>query len=104
MILTKEQFKNSFYYPAAGCDLNPLLRFSDLTDTFVYTNLGLDEKEVMRYIRWELCRYKGLLEIEDDGKSFEKAELEYETNTDDYHVAFEYAIDENEFEEILGKR
>lgn len=104
MILTKEQFEQSFYYPAAGCDLNPLLRFSDLTDTFVYTNLGLKEYEVMRYFKYELNGYKGLLEIEDDSRSFMKDELEYDSNTEDVYNAFDYADDKEEFEDVFGNK
>lgn len=104
MILTKELFRTSFYYPAAGCDLNPLLRFSDLTDTFVYTNLGLNEDEVMRYIKNELYRYKGMLEIEDGGRSFIKSDLEYEENTDDIYNVFDGAKDQEEFEEVFNNK
>lgn len=104
MILTKEQFRESFYYPAAGCDLNPLLRFSDLTDTFVYTNLGLSEKEVIRYINQELYRYKGQLEIKDEGKSFSMDEIEYHEDTSEICFAFINKIDEKDFHNVFEEK
>ena len=36
MSLTTEQFRRSFFYAGSGTDLQPLLRFSALTDTFIY--------------------------------------------------------------------
>ncbi len=103
MILTKEQFRESLYYPAAGCDLNPMLRFSDLTDTFVYTNLGLTEEEVMRYIKWELYRYKGQLEMTGEARSISRDEIEFDNNTNDIFCAFNHKWEEDDFNHEFEK-
>lgn len=103
MVLTREQFRNSFFYPAAGCDLNPLLRFSDLTDTFVYPNLGLTEEETLKYMDSELWRYKGILEAENLDRKFTKDELDYYKNTDDVYSAFENKREIDDYENLFNK-
>lgn len=40
MEITKQQFQDSLFYPAAGTDLQPLIRFSHLTDLFIYPTVS----------------------------------------------------------------
>jgi len=44
--ITPDVFAKSLYYIGPGYDIEPLLRFTHLTDTFIYTNLFLSLKEV----------------------------------------------------------
>jgi hypothetical protein len=49
MRITSEIFKKSFYYIGAGFDIQPILRFTHLTDTFLYANLLLPLEEVLEW-------------------------------------------------------
>lgn len=42
MLLTTAQFRRACFYAGSGTDLQPLLRFSALTDTFIYMCAGYD--------------------------------------------------------------
>ncbi|GHB49218.1 hypothetical protein [Mongoliitalea lutea] len=44
--ITQLQFEKSFFNIGAGKDINPLLRFGHMTDTFIYTNLYLSKEEI----------------------------------------------------------
>lgn len=48
--LTKEQLTESAYYCAAGIDLQPLLRFGDVIDDFVYVSVGITKDEFLNGI------------------------------------------------------
>jgi hypothetical protein len=48
--LTKEQLSKSAYYCAAGIDLQPLLRFGDVIDDFVYVSVGITKDEFLNGI------------------------------------------------------
>ena len=40
-LLTNENLKNALYYPAAGCDFEPVEQFSKETDIFIYADVNL---------------------------------------------------------------
>ena len=44
--ITKEEFENSFYYMGSGLDIQPLIRFTHITNTFIYTNLFMSKSKV----------------------------------------------------------
>lgn len=50
MKISSTIFSKSFYYIAPGFDFEPLMRFSHLCDTFIYTNLYLSKEEVLKSI------------------------------------------------------
>ncbi|MFZ4415008.1 MAG: hypothetical protein ACOYOV_18120, partial [Bacteroidales bacterium] len=43
MKITTEEFSKSFFNIGAGYDIQPLMRFTHVTDTFIYLNLYLSE-------------------------------------------------------------
>jgi hypothetical protein len=49
-MFTPKVFSKSFFYIAPGLDFEPLIRFSHLTDTFIYVNLYLTKSEVKESI------------------------------------------------------
>ncbi len=49
--LTKERLKNSAYYCAAGIDLQPLLRFGDITSDFIYVSVDIKREEYINSIK-----------------------------------------------------
>jgi hypothetical protein len=49
-MFTPKMFSKSFFYIAPGLDFEPLIRFSHLTDTFIYVNLYLTKYEVKKSI------------------------------------------------------
>jgi hypothetical protein len=54
MLITKENFQNSFYYIGVGLDIEPLFRFSHLCDHFLFANLYLPKQTVKDYYDKEL--------------------------------------------------
>ena len=40
--MQREELQRSFFYPACGLDLQPLLRFSHLCDTFIFVDRNRD--------------------------------------------------------------
>ncbi len=46
--LSSDRLKNSVYYCAAGIDLQPLLRFGDITSDFVYVSIGIKRKDLIK--------------------------------------------------------
>ena len=46
MQINSKVFSDSFFYIGSGFDIQPLLRFSNLCDTFLYANLYLNQSEV----------------------------------------------------------
>jgi hypothetical protein len=50
-MITKELFKNAFYYIAPGFDFEPLCRFSNQVDSFLYVNLFLPKGQVLAKLR-----------------------------------------------------
>ena len=50
-------WKNVFYYPGAGIDVQPLLRFTHLTDTFFYVNLYLKKEDIIEGIIKSVAKY-----------------------------------------------
>jgi hypothetical protein len=61
-MITKEEFKDSFYYIAPGFDFEPLRRFSNLCTHFFYANLYFSKQEVLENINMEL-RNSDFIEI-----------------------------------------
>jgi hypothetical protein len=49
MKITKEIFKESFFSIGAGLDIEPLLRFTNILDTFIYVNLYLDLSKIEKW-------------------------------------------------------
>ncbi|MFP7754445.1 hypothetical protein ACLG6S_07295 [Thermodesulfobacteriota bacterium B35] len=47
--ITPAVFAKSFFYIGPGYDIEPLLRFTHLTDTFMYVNIYLSLREVLRW-------------------------------------------------------
>jgi hypothetical protein len=45
-LLSKEQLVSSAYYCAAGIDLQPILRFGDFIDDFIYVSLDISEQDL----------------------------------------------------------
>ena len=45
-MLNENELSNAVFYPACGRDLQPLVRFSHLADTFIYVDYGISEKEI----------------------------------------------------------
>jgi hypothetical protein len=56
MKITSAQFEKSYYAIGPGLDIQPLMRFTHLTDTFIYVNLYISKEMVIkayeRYFRW----------------------------------------------------
>lgn len=48
--LSKQQLSNSAYYCAAGIDLQPLLRFSDIIDDFIYVSVDIKKETLINGI------------------------------------------------------
>ncbi len=46
-MLSDPELRQAFYYPGCGMDLQPLLRFSHLTDLFIYADPQYDEQQVI---------------------------------------------------------
>ena len=51
MKITPSDFANSCYYIGAGKDIEPLLRFSHLCDTFLCVNLYMECADIQAYLR-----------------------------------------------------
>ncbi|MFM8449866.1 MAG: hypothetical protein ACKOAY_07145 [Haliscomenobacter sp.] len=47
---TPSQLEHSVYYAGPGIDLQPLLRFGDLSDLFIYVNLCVPKEDIIRLI------------------------------------------------------
>ncbi len=48
--LTKKQLENSAYYCAAGMDFQPILRFGDIIENFIYVTAGLSKDDFLNGI------------------------------------------------------
>jgi hypothetical protein len=49
-ILTPDELRDSFYYPACGTDFRPLIAFADLATTFIYADWHVEQEEVVATI------------------------------------------------------
>jgi hypothetical protein len=49
MKITKEIFKESFFSIGAGLDIEPLLRFTNIIDSFIYVNLYIDLTSIEKW-------------------------------------------------------
>lgn len=49
-MLNKDKLCNAVFYPACGGDLQPLVRFSHLSSTFIYVDYGISENEIENYL------------------------------------------------------
>lgn len=87
-LLSKEDFTKSFYYPASGIDLNPLVRFSHLTDTFVYVNLQLSENKLEELLKKELILMQNLIKLENESVIFNIKDVEANFNPLNYRKYF----------------
>jgi len=102
MKITASDFANSCYYIGAGKDIEPLLRFTHLCDTFLCVNLYMDCADIQAYLRRCLDGHP-LLELLDEevDQSFEeRTHLELHR---DYrrHLAGASFLNEGEREEYL---
>jgi len=101
-LLSKEDFVKSCYYPASGIDLNPLVRFSHLTDTFIYANLQLSVYEMEKLLKSELGLKRNLLEKLDKSISFDIRDVEAIFKPLDYRKYFSNEI-MKEYMEIFNE-
>jgi len=62
MKITTKIFEQSFYNIGAGFDIEPLHRFTHLTNTFIYVNLGLKKDKVIEWYDYAL-RFSEDIEI-----------------------------------------
>lgn len=82
--LSSHEFANSFFYAASGTDLQPLIRFSYLCDTFIYVSVGryLDPATVIQSVKEKTealeRAYGPFLELSDDTLPTHLDELEQE--------------------------
>jgi len=44
--ISTDAFQKSFYYIGCGYDIQPLVRFTHITDTFIYTNLAIPQNQI----------------------------------------------------------
>ena len=58
--LTSADFSKSLFYIGAGYDIEPLLRFTHMTDTFIYVNLFLSRHEVCRWYELQFAWHPDL--------------------------------------------
>lgn len=75
---------HTLFYAAAGKDIEPLLRFSHLCDTFLFSNLYMSFDEIHRYLHQELDE-SPLLEIEEEHADRAFDERTHFELSPDYH-------------------
>ena len=100
MKITHSEFANSCYYIGAGKDIEPLLRFSHLCDTFLCANLYMDCAEILDYLHRSLDGHP-LLELIDEevDHSFEER-THFELHRDyRRHLAGASFLNEGELED-----
>ena len=49
--LTRDRLRNASYYCAAGIDLQPLLRFGDITSDFIYVSVDISKEKYINSIK-----------------------------------------------------
>jgi hypothetical protein len=80
MILTRDQFRRSCFYPASASDLNPLLRFSNLTNTFICPTLKIPRDDILSSIKQATARLNrwnpGVLELVGEPRPFSASDLD----------------------------
>ena len=59
--LTKKQLENSAYYCAAGMDFQPILRFGDIIENFIYVTAGLSKDDFVNGINEFISNIQGEL-------------------------------------------
>jgi len=76
-MLNDIELRGAFYYPGCGMDLQPLLRFSHLTDLFIYADPQYDEWDVVREFTSILAEppFAGRLEMIGPGRHVTEQEL-----------------------------
>lgn len=80
---TKHDFESCLFYAASGTDLQPLLRYSNLTQTFLYVCVGTDinQGSVLRSIREKLANldqaYGNVLRLQDVVSGMQMEDFDY---------------------------
>ena len=76
-MLSDNELQGAFYYPAAGFDLQPLLRFSHLADLFIYTDPQDGEDEVIAALEHATAEppFEGRLEMLGRGRHVTEQQL-----------------------------
>jgi hypothetical protein len=104
--LTKEELRESAYYCGAGVDLQPLLRFGDVIDNFIYVSVGISKNEFINglndfldNIKSELHAYNSSLEII-NSTEFNIEEIEHKKLNRLVHGIPDYFTD-NEFKNYI---
>jgi hypothetical protein len=59
--ITKKQLENSAYYCAAGMDFQPILRFGDIIENFIYVTAGLSKDDFLNGINEFISNIQGEL-------------------------------------------
>lgn len=57
MRITRDDFKRSFFYIGPGFDVEPLFRFTHVTDMFIYVNLLLGKEEIKTWYDGEFAKW-----------------------------------------------
>ncbi len=80
--ITIKEFERSLYYIGAGYDIEPMLRFTHITDTFIYVNLHLSFEEISDWYdeQFELHPDIELLEKELDSSFDETTHFDLHPN------------------------
>jgi len=74
----------TLFYAGAGKDIEPLLRFSNICDTFIFSNLYINFEEIHDFLHRALEEHP-LLEIEDEHLDHNFAEHTHFELSPDYH-------------------
>lgn len=81
MVLSSEDFRKSYYYLGACTDIQPLLRFSALTDTFLFVDIYYRDDHAIDYITKKISlleKYRpGMLKIKNISERFGLDEMEF---------------------------
>jgi hypothetical protein len=62
--LTKEQLKQSAYYCAAGIDIQPIVRFGDIVNDFIYVTLDVSKTELINGLKASISKANTSLQKE----------------------------------------
>ena len=105
-MITKEIFKNAYYYIGAGFDFEPIFRFSNLCDHFIYVTSHVERNEVSKELKklifseyFKLIKIKQIIDFE-ESTHFE-LNINYLEELED--VLSELGIGERmDYEDIFG--
>ena len=103
MKITSKMFEKSLYNIGAGYDIEPLLRLTHLTGTFIYVNLGLKKEKVVDWYE-KAFKYSNDLEILQKTVYDDFDELDYFEMHSDYknHLSTPGFISAQDLQNYLG--